>query len=159
MLHNLDELPSELRNALPRFETKSDQIRYLSDAGIARADIARVLELRYQHVRNVLEADRAKASAEAELKGGAMPTSSSVEPVWVDVTRDGKVVLPRAVLDAMGIVGDEKIVLRVECGELRAATAAVSLERIRARLAPLRQSGVSEVDAFLRERRGLWGEE
>lgn len=34
--------------------TKSDKIRALDKAGYARADIARYLDIRYQHVRNVL---------------------------------------------------------------------------------------------------------
>ena len=38
--------------------TVSDKIRALDAAGYPRAEIARVLGKRYQHVRNVLEADR-----------------------------------------------------------------------------------------------------
>ena len=39
------------------FSTVSDRIRALDAAGIQRADIARFLGKRYQHVRNVLEGD------------------------------------------------------------------------------------------------------
>ena len=38
--------------------TKSDKIRRLNRMGLPRADIARVLDVRYQFVRNVLEHDR-----------------------------------------------------------------------------------------------------
>ena len=38
--------------------TVSDKIRALNDLGHTRADIARLLGKRYQHVRNVLEADK-----------------------------------------------------------------------------------------------------
>ncbi len=41
--------------ALP---TVSGKIRALDKMGFARADIARMLTKRYQHVRNVLEEDR-----------------------------------------------------------------------------------------------------
>lgn len=36
--------------------TKSDKIRALADAGYSRSEIARQLDIRYQHVRNVLVA-------------------------------------------------------------------------------------------------------
>ena len=36
--------------------TKADKIRALGRAGYPRADIARYLSIRYQHVRNTLEA-------------------------------------------------------------------------------------------------------
>ena len=45
----------------------SDKIRALAAAGYSRADIARMLGKRYQHVRNVLEADKAKAAARARI--------------------------------------------------------------------------------------------
>ena len=34
--------------------TKSSQIRFLASEGMSRGDISRLLEIRYQHVRNVL---------------------------------------------------------------------------------------------------------
>src|ERR1700753_2500654 len=40
-----------------RHTTVADKIRALSAAGVPRADIARLLGKRYQHVRNVLEGD------------------------------------------------------------------------------------------------------
>ncbi len=35
-------------------KTKSAVIRYLSSQGVSRGDISRILNIRYQHVRNVL---------------------------------------------------------------------------------------------------------
>lgn len=34
--------------------TKSSKIRYLAASGMSRGDIAKALNIRYQHVRNVL---------------------------------------------------------------------------------------------------------
>lgn len=34
--------------------TKSAQIRFLASCGYSRGDISRILNIRYQHVRNVL---------------------------------------------------------------------------------------------------------
>lgn len=39
---------------LAKIETVSGKIRYLSSTGMKTGDIARKLEKRYQHVRNVL---------------------------------------------------------------------------------------------------------
>ena len=44
---NLDEVMAE-------YKTKSAAIRYLASQGHKRADIARFMGIRYQHVRNVL---------------------------------------------------------------------------------------------------------
>jgi hypothetical protein len=41
--------------------TVSDKIRALDSAGYPRAEIARLLAKRYQHVRNVLEADKIRS--------------------------------------------------------------------------------------------------
>jgi len=46
--------------------TKSGEIRRLASGGMARAEIARTLGVRYQHVRNVLVADEAKRLASME---------------------------------------------------------------------------------------------
>jgi hypothetical protein len=56
--------------------SKSSKIRALADKGVPRADIARYLQVRYQHVRNVLIAPRPKAEASVvqptEGKWGAL---------------------------------------------------------------------------------------
>jgi predicted transcriptional regulator len=54
----------------------SDKIRVLAAAGMPRADIARALGKRYQHVRNVLEGDRLHT-----------PPSKDYTPAGVDKER------------------------------------------------------------------------
>lgn len=39
---------------LSEFKTTSAKIRYLNSKGVTRAEIAKTLNIRYQHVRNVL---------------------------------------------------------------------------------------------------------
>src|SRR5271170_5269077 len=51
------EDPERLDAIAARHTTVADKIRALSAAGVPRADIARFLGKRYQHVRNVLEDD------------------------------------------------------------------------------------------------------
>lgn len=45
--HNLEELMS-------KYQTKSGVIRFLDAEGMKRGEIAKLLNIRYQHVRNVL---------------------------------------------------------------------------------------------------------
>lgn len=40
---------------LSNFKTTSAKIRYLDSTGMKRAQIAKVLNIRYQHVKNVLD--------------------------------------------------------------------------------------------------------
>src|ERR1700753_1713892 len=59
-----------------RHTTVADKIRALAAAGVPRADIARFLGKRYQHVRNVLEGDAQSAGGgyvvgRADLGGGS----------------------------------------------------------------------------------------
>lgn len=47
--------------------TTSSKIRYLSSIGMSRGDIARKLEIRYQHVRNVLLQTNKKGESKAPI--------------------------------------------------------------------------------------------
>src|SRR5258706_11569777 len=53
----MDKDRDRLEDIVRPHVTVSDRIRALNAAGVARADIARFLGKRYQHVRNVLEGD------------------------------------------------------------------------------------------------------
>jgi len=57
-------------------EGVSQKIRALGAAGYARADIARYLNKRYQHVRNILVQDEAKRNAKTQLADDGGP--------WID---------------------------------------------------------------------------
>jgi len=56
------KLKPEIQKELDAIETVSNKIRYLDKAGFTRADISRILNKRYQHVRNVLEEDKKKGN-------------------------------------------------------------------------------------------------
>ncbi|MCC7015790.1 MAG: hypothetical protein IT564_01115, partial [Rhodospirillales bacterium] len=96
----------EMNRVCSGLPTKSAKIRALSQAGYRRADIARHLGIRYQHVRNVLErptggeaANKAKA---AEEHPGTM--------AWAQIGPDGRVVIPVAFRQKLGL-GDDGCVL------------------------------------------------
>ena len=61
----MPEDPERLAAIAAQHATVADKIRALAGAGVARADIARFLGKRYQHVRNVLEDD-----AQSRPEGG-----------------------------------------------------------------------------------------
>ena len=44
----------EIETKLANMETKSAKIRFLYKEGFSRSEIANILNIRYQHVRNVL---------------------------------------------------------------------------------------------------------
>lgn len=46
---------SELDVTLAKFTKVSERIKYLDSLGMKRADIARKLDIRYQHVKNTLD--------------------------------------------------------------------------------------------------------
>lgn len=92
----------------------SDKIRALDRLGHPRAEIARLLGKRYQHVRNVLEADKTVAASGASEPGRRFerpaPTEraeylqSRSDTVFRLVIRpDGSVFLPEQVLKAWGL--------------------------------------------------------
>lgn len=112
--------------------TVADKIRALAAAGCSRADIARLLGKRYQHVRNVLEADKLPRNSPSsrpiheglEEAGSAF---SGVHRLAVDV--DGRVKLPPHVLAALGgasgvligeLEGDRFVILNGRAAALRA---------------------------------------
>lgn len=49
------KLERAVQTKLNKIETVSGKIRFLDSEGFGRADIARILEKRYQHVKNVLD--------------------------------------------------------------------------------------------------------
>jgi hypothetical protein len=162
--------------------TVSGKIRALAAAGYPRAEIARLLDKRYQHVRNVLEADRlhpprSKLAEQGrpitvEEPGGAFhldvaaregPARRGGDGPEVEargdgafrlvVREDGSVVLPREVCDAFGISGRGAVMARLEGDEFKLVSAQTALRRVREMLQPYMQDGVSWADELIAERR------
>ena len=145
------ELPLELRLDLERLSTVSDKIRLLDRKGIERADIARILDKRYQHVRNVLERDAGKA-AQAQLEH-VKSIADAVVPFKMTVAPDGKMAFPRGVLQAMGLGLGGALIARVEDGELRITSHFQALKKAQALVRSFDVGEGSPVDELIRERR------
>jgi hypothetical protein len=150
--------------------TVSDKIRALDTAGYSRADIARALGKRYQHVRNVLEADKLspRQAQSAGPAGGVAEGARQFEgpPLQAReiedrgggayrlvVRDDGSVVLPAAIREAFGVSGRGAVMARLEGDEFKLYSGATAWRRIDALMAPYRQEGVSWADELIAERR------
>lgn len=145
----------------------SDKIRALDAAGYPRAEIARLLGKRYQHVRNVLEADKLRRNpAPARARGvaeGTRPFERAYVPRDVEdrgggayrltVRSDGSVMLPEAVRSAFGVSGGGFVMARFEGDEFKLISTATAWRRIDDLMAPYRQPGVSWADDLIAERR------
>lgn len=63
-------------------QTKSDKIRFLARAGYSRAEIAKFLGIRYQHVRNVLVQSGIEAGSRNDLPKTNQPSSRIEREIW-----------------------------------------------------------------------------
>lgn len=90
----------------------SDKIRALGAAGCGRSEIAKFLNKRYQHVRNVLEAGPPKRSPFRQpIPVEQSPEAEMLVPVLADdkavvrlpLSADGSIKLPDLVLRALGL--------------------------------------------------------
>jgi hypothetical protein len=63
----------EMEQATQHLPSKSAKIRTLDKLGVARADIARFLGIRYQHVRNVLVQPTPATEAATSYRAPARP--------------------------------------------------------------------------------------
>ena len=151
---------NEITAGLP---TKSEKIRRLAAAGFQRADIARFLDIRYQHVRNVLVAPQPKRASGTQPPGKAPNPASSqgaeavVEPehrwVWTRVGKGGRVDIPASLLAAMGLAEGDPIQISLEGGVARILPRDAVLREVQAYVRRHVPEDVSLVDELLAERR------
>lgn len=129
--------------------TKSAKIRALDALGVPRADIARFLDIRYQHVRNVLTQERpAQVLHVAEA-----PAAYDDEDGKARVQADGSVRLPTALAAQLGAAPGETLVAIPQDGGLWIATRKTSRARAQATARKYVPEGVSLVDELLEWRR------
>ena len=102
-----------------------------------------------------------KTSYEASAGHPPAPQDAlrDVEAQTVTVAPDGRLVIPQEMRDAMMLDKDGRVTARVEAGELRVTSRRIAIRRMQRELSEYKSPGESVVDAFLAERRALWGEE
>ncbi len=118
--------------------TKAAKIRALDRAGYARAEIAKHLGIRFQHVYNVLK------------------RSNSDQPrsrMWIKVGAAGRIVIPAPYRRAMGVGEGDYVQLRLEDHEVRMVSRASVIQRVQERVARYVEPGRSLVDELIAERR------
>jgi bifunctional DNA-binding transcriptional regulator/antitoxin component of YhaV-PrlF toxin-antitoxin module len=148
----MTELDAATREILHGKSTVSDKIRALDRAGLPRAEIARVLGKRYQHVRNVLEAD--KLAARPGVEETASPDSPELSPMCrLVVGPRGALTLPDEVMAALGLGVGDVLMGEVENGRLVLTDGVTAARRARERLRALLPPGDSLVDELIADRR------
>lgn len=137
--------------------TKADQIRALNVNGYSRSEIAEVLGLRYQHVRNVLVDDERLKRAPERVRGMAeseRPFEHASDVIGrIVVGKNGKLTLPREMLEAIGAKDGDALLVRARNKEIRLITPDEATNRARALVRPFVQEGVSLADELIAERR------
>jgi AbrB family looped-hinge helix DNA binding protein len=145
---------SDLRASVEHLPTTSAKIRALAARGVERAEIARALGIRYQHVRNVLERDKARDTA----AGMAEPPQPALLPdnmpsVKVRLGPDGRVVIPAAIREALGLKEGDVLFARLEGGEIKLLTPRAAMIRAQAIVRQFVPESVSLVDELIADRR------
>lgn len=150
-----------MRELVKNLTTVSDKIRALDEAGFERADIARFLEKRYQHVRNVLVAPRparkstiqaSHSSARRESDPEAAVTSAKLK-ARVQIGAGGRVVIPAEMRTAMGVSEGDTLLARIVDGELHLLSQDAAVRKARALVQRYVPAGVSLVDELIADRR------
>ena len=137
---------SKMSQLTQNLASVSDKIRALDSAGYPRAEIAKFLGKRYQHVRNVLEQDKAR-------KVVASQKAPATGPIKTRIGGEGRIVIPAPFRDALGVKEGDALLLRLEDGELRLAPAASVTQHVRALVRKFVPAGTSLVDELIAERR------
>jgi hypothetical protein len=149
----------EIESLLAPYATVSAKIRALDAAGYKRADIARILGKRYQHVRNVLEEKAPRTPRAAPEPAGMAETGGQAfvhdhdRTYRLEVGKDGSVVLPPEVLKALGTPPGGVIIAELGEETLTLFNSMMAIRQMQALMQKYVPPGVSLVDKLLAERR------
>jgi AbrB family looped-hinge helix DNA binding protein len=118
--------------------TKAAKIRALHSAGYSRAQIATFLDIRYQHVRNVL-----------------VRSETAVPPkeVQVAIGPGGRIVIPASYRHALGLSEGDQVMLSMDDGEVRVASRRAKIRAAQDLVAKYVPGNVDLTDELIAERR------
>ncbi len=141
--------------------TVADKIRALDAQGFPRAEIARLLGKRYQHVRNVLEGDRqVRGQAQGMAEGEAPRFEVEVAPTdWrggifrMQLDAQGRLALPKEVIEAWGLSAGSVIMGELKGDTIELITGQTSGRRAQELVRKYIPEGVSLVDELIADRR------
>ena len=171
----MDKDRDRLEDIVRPHVTVSDRIRALNAAGVARADIARFLGKRYQHVRNVLEGDAQGGGytlGRADLSGvreGPQPFEREDYDTFVQarangnyrlvVRPDGSILIPKEMVESFDAAPGGVLIAQLAGDAFTIVSADTAMREVQEAVktyAP--KDGRSVVDRFLAQRRATWGE-
>ncbi|HLY81319.1 MAG TPA: hypothetical protein VKQ70_18215 [Caulobacteraceae bacterium] len=168
------EDPDRLGAIAARHTTVADKIRALSAAGVARADIARFLGKRYQHVRNVLEGDaqsRPEGGAgyvlgKADLSGvqeGSRPFDRDDDETyierrgkdvfWLEVKPDGSLPMPPELAKLLDATPGRRVFVEMKDGRATIMSDMAALEEAQAIVCKYIPAHVNLADELVADRR------
>lgn len=144
--------------------TVADKIRALAAAGHPRAEIARLLGKRYQHVRNVLEGDKLNARPHGVSEGEPAPFRGErrVHPPQsrgggvfrMELDDAGRLALPPELIEAWGLKAGSALMGHLKQDTFELITGQTSLRRIQALVRQfLPEGGASLADELIADRR------
>ncbi|HTX51337.1 MAG TPA: AbrB/MazE/SpoVT family DNA-binding domain-containing protein [Caulobacteraceae bacterium] len=150
--------------------TVADKIRALAAAGVPRADIARFLGKRYQHVRNVLEGDAQSGGGyvigRADLSGvqeRPAPYRAAAEETdidrrspgvfWLRLRPDGSLLLPAEVAEALEAAPGRRVFAQLKDGRLEIISADRALEEASELVCRLIPASVDLAESLIDDRR------
>jgi len=143
----------QMRHMTEGLRSKSDKMRALAKAGYERADIARFLGTRYQFVRNVLVQDEGRQAKQAAEAAAAGRNNDKLTPTKIRLGPEGRVVVPAAFREALGLSDGDTLIASIVDGELRLLTVQAAMRRAQAIIRKFVPEGVSLVDELLEDRR------
>ena len=136
--------------------TVAAKIRALDDVGVKRADIARFLGKRYQHVRNVLiqgPPKRDQHATAAGSKNGVMNKHLGGGDFRIQIGNAGRIVIPADIRTAMNVGDGDTLSARVEDGVLILMSPDTAIRKAQELVRRYIPEGVSLVDELIAERR------
>lgn len=139
-------------------KTVAAKIRALDAAGYPRAEIARMLGKRYQHVRNVLEEPKAATINDQAPSGFAEADTKPFQHAiphtyFLEVGANGSVVLPREVLEALGARPGGLIIADFDEERFTLVGGETGIQFMKARLAQPSPPGARMSDELIEDRR------
>ena len=153
-----EPLSPEVARLLEGKTTVADKIRTLAAAGYLRAEIARILGKRYQHVRNVLEEPgKTKTAAQSEPEGLAEGEAGAFvhdrPKTYRLEVKNGTVTLPPEVLAALGAGPNGAIIADLGEDSFTLISTNEAIRQLQEWARPYVRPDVSRVDRLLAERR------
>lgn len=144
--------PADMVRLTRGLPSKSAKIRVLAEAGVPRADIARFLDIRYQHVRNVLTGP-VPGLDKRGFEDVETPSFLAAEHAFPILTEDGALTIPAVLTGALGAKPGDRLVVVEDDGGLWIGTQAAGIRRAQAMARRSMPEGTSGTDLLFEMRR------